>query len=228
MDPNVPNDPNDPMPAALLARYPALRDIPPLQLRSLTDALHWLRLPAGTVVFDERQSCSGFPFILQGSIRVAKLSPTGRELGLYRVAPGDSCIITCSCLLGSRSYDARGTAEVQTELGLLPPADFERAIALPAFRRFVFDVFSTRIAALIQVVEEVAFRRLDQRLAAYLWPRAPVLRATHQQLADELGSVREIVSRLLKQFADRRLIALGREQIDVLDVAGLRDVADGG
>ena len=76
-----------------------------------------------------------------------------------------------------------------------------------------------------QLVEEVAFRKLDQRLAGVLLGKGSTLRATHQQLADELGSVREMVSRLLKGFAEQGLVALGREQIEILDAAGLRRIA---
>ena len=94
-----------------------------------------------------------------------------------------------------------------------------------AFRDFVFALFSERMAELMQLVEEVAFRKLDQRLAALLLGKGRVVHVTHQQLADELGSVREMVSRLLKGFAEQGLVRLGREQVEVLDAAGLRKMA---
>jgi CRP/FNR family transcriptional regulator len=211
----------------LFERYPVLAELPAAARAELLAALQWLELPAGAAVFDERQACPGFPFVVRGSIRVSKSAPSGRELALYRVAPGGSCIITTGCLLGASAYNARGVAESETLLALLPAPRFAPLLQFEAFRRFVFALFADRIAALMQLIEEVAFRKLDQRLAALLLQRGPTVRATHQQLADELGSVREIVSRLLKGFAEQGLVALQREHIDVLDADALRRQAGG-
>ncbi|MEW5708366.1 MAG: Crp/Fnr family transcriptional regulator [Pseudomonadota bacterium] len=211
----------------LIALYPFLaRLAPPLRGRIEREA-QAVTLSSGAIVFDERQPCRGFPFVLGGAVRVSKLSPGGRELPLYRVRPGESCIITSSCLLGEARYNARGTAEGETELVLLPAPVFTELLATPEFRTFVFRLFSERLADLMRLVEEVAFRKLDQRLAALLLKRGRTVRATRQQLADELGSVREMVSRLLGSFADQGLVALGRERILVLDPEGLRRIAEG-
>jgi len=210
---------------ALLSRYPALAALPEAARRRLIDRAQRIVLPAGTPVFDERQACPGFPFVLAGGVRVVKGAPSGRELPLYRVAPGETCVISSACLLGRTPYNARGVTDSETTLWVLPGADFQALLAEPAFRDFVFRLFSERIADLMQLIEEVAFRKLDQRLAALLLGRGRRLHTTHQQLADELGSVREIVSRLLKGFAAQGLVALSREQIDILDPAGLRRVA---
>jgi CRP/FNR family transcriptional regulator len=210
---------------ALIALYPVLTKLPGGLLRRVCDTMQTLSIPSGTAVFDEHQPCRGFPFVLDGAIRVVKLSAGGRELPLYRVRAGESCIITSSCLLGHADYNARGVSEGQTTLALLPRQLFDEMLAEPAFRDFVFSLFSERVAELMQLVEEVAFRKLDQRLAALLLGKGRVVHATHQQLADELGSVREMVSRLLKGFAEQGLVRLGREQVEVLDAAGLREVA---
>lgn len=210
---------------ALLALYPVLARLPAGLLQRIRETLQTLSIAPGTVVFDERQPCRGFPFVLEGSIRVAKISGNGRELPLYRVLAGESCIITSSCLLGHADYNARGTSEGQTTLALLPRPLFDEMLGEPAFRDFVFALFSERMAELMQLVEEVAFRKLDQRLAALLLGKGRLVHATHQQLADELGSVREMVSRLLKGFAEQGLVRLGREQVEVLDAAGLRKLA---
>ena len=210
---------------ALTALYPVLGKLPAGLLRRICDALQTMEIPSGTAVFDERQPCRGFPFVLAGAIRVAKVSAGGRELPLYRVVAGESCIITSSCLLGHADYNARGVTEGPTTLALLPRELFDEMLGEPVFRDFVFSLFSERMAELMQLVEEVAFRKLDQRLAALLLGKGRVVHATHQQLADELGSVREMVSRLLKGFAGEGLVRLGREQVEVLDAAGLRRVA---
>jgi CRP/FNR family transcriptional regulator len=210
---------------ALLALYPVLAKLPLGVVQRIRDSLQTMTIPSGTVVFDEHQACRGFPFVLEGAIRVAKCSGSGRELPLYRVLAGESCIITSSCLLGHADYNARGVAEGATTLALLPRPLFDEMLGEPAFRDFVFALFSERMAELMQLVEEVAFRKLDQRLAALLLGKGRLVHATHQQLADELGSVREIVSRLLKGFAEQGLVRLGREQVEVLDPAGLRKTA---
>ncbi|MBI3140469.1 MAG: Crp/Fnr family transcriptional regulator [Rhodocyclales bacterium] len=205
--------------------YPVLAALPEKLRRGVADAANAITVPAGTVIFDEHQPCQGFPFVLGGAIRVAKVSAGGRELPLYRVLPGETCIITSSCLLGNAPYNARGITEAETILVVLPQGMFGELLALEPFRNFIFNLFAERMADLMQLVEEVAFRKLDQRLAALLLGKGRVVRATHQQLADELGSVREMVSRLLKGFAEQGLVAQGREQVEILDATGLRRIA---
>lgn len=212
----------------LESRYPMLDDLPPALRDALAREAGFALVPRGAVLFDEQQACGGFPLVLDGAVRVSKTAATGRELHLYRVAPGESCILTSGCLLGGQPYAARGIAESETRLVILPPALFARLIDEHApFRRHVFGLFAERIAELMQLVEEVAFRRLDERLAALLVERGPLVRATHQALADDLGSVREIVSRLLRTFAEQGWVRLGREQVEVLDAGALARVAAG-
>ncbi|WP_434515154.1 Crp/Fnr family transcriptional regulator [Dechloromonas sp. ARDL1] len=211
----------------LLALYPALATLPAERLAALTHPQAVMHLPAGSQVFAEHQPCQGFPLLLEGSIKVIKLATSGRELMLYRVAPGGSCIISSSCLLAHTDYNARGIAETPLTLLALPVGEFSRLLVEHApFRDFVFHLFTDRIAELMQLVEEVAFARLDQRLAKLLLARNEnSLNVTHQQLADELGSVREIISRLLKGFSAQGLVTLGREQLSIIDRPGLQKIA---
>ena len=215
----------DDLEVRLRTLYPVFAELDEASLLAVLKNAQRLKIPAGTVIFDERQPCLGFPLVLEGSIRVSKYSGSGRELPLYRVTPGETCIITSSCILGHVPYNARGIAEGDVLLLLVPAAKFGELLRVAAFRDFVFQLFAERIADLMQLVEEVAFRKLDQRLAALLLGKGRILHTTHQQLADELGSVREIVSRLLKGFASQNLVLLGREQIEVLDPARLRQIA---
>ena len=216
---------NNPLPQ-LEAHYPVLAELPDKLRRRIVGAAHTVTVPPGATLFDERQPCLGFPLVLSGAIRVAKVSSAGRELPLYRVTPGETCIITSSCLLGNTPYNARGTTESETELVLLPQGLFVELLAQIPFRNFIFNLFAERMADLMRLVEEVAFRKLDQRLAALLLGKGRIVHATHQQLADELGSVREMVSRLLKGFSEQGLVALGREQIEIRDASGLRRIAE--
>src|SRR3990170_88654 len=211
----------------LLQQYQMLRELPAADLADLLAAASVMHLPAGTVVFDEDQPCHGFPLLLSGNIRVIKAAPNGRELQLYRVTPGESCILTSSCLLGHSRYHARGIAEQALEIVVLPAASFHALLGShEAFRSYVFHLFSDRLTDLMQLVSAVAFQKLDQRLARLLIGKPSPIHATHQALADELGSAREIVSRLLKGFAEQGWVKLGREQIEITDTASLRKFAE--
>ncbi len=207
----------------LLQLYPALAGLPVAELDSLLSQAVVAPLAAGTAIFDEDQPCQGFPLLLAGSIRVIKASPNGRELQLYRIVPGESCILTSSCLLGHTRYHARGIAEQDLEMVLLPASSFHALLGKnEPFRNYVFHLFSDRLTDLMQLVSAVAFQKLDQRLAALLVAKPTLLRTTHQALADELGSAREIVSRLLKGFSEQGWVKLAREQIEVTDAGALR------
>lgn len=211
----------------LLQQYPMLQKLPGTELDNLFAVASVMHLPAGTVMFDENQPCQGFPLLLSGNIRVIKAAPNGRELQLYRVMPGESCILTSSCLLGDTRYHARGIAEQALEMVLLPATDFHALLGKQeAFRSYVFHLFSDRLTDLMQLVSAVAFQKLDQRLANLLVNKPSPIHATHQALADELGSAREIVSRLLKGFAEQSWVKLGREQIDITDATALKRFAD--
>lgn len=209
---------------ALLLNYPMLHGLQESLLNELFASASLLHLPAGTVLFDENQPCQGFPLLLSGSIRVIKAAANGRELQLYRVCPGESCILTSSCLLGHARYHARGVVEQEVTLVVLPAPAFKKLIALhEPFRDYVFSLFSERLTDLMQLVSAVAFQKLDQRLAALLVAKPSPIHITHQALADEIGSVREIVSRLLKNFAEQGWVRLGREQIEVVNNPALKE-----
>jgi CRP/FNR family transcriptional regulator, anaerobic regulatory protein len=207
---------------AAQALYPALAAIEP-EPGELAHA----KVTSGSVLFDEGAPCRGFPFVLAGEVRVARGSAGGRALELYRVAPGELCVVSASCLFGSRPTPAHGVATMATELILLPPASFTRWSASDPFRHFVFGMFAERLSDLMALTEAVAFQRLDQRLAAALVEHGPSIRCTHQALADELGTVREIVTRLLRRFERDGWLRSGREHIELLDAAALRRLAAG-
>jgi CRP/FNR family transcriptional regulator len=195
---------------------------------NLCQAMSARELPAGTQLFAEHQDCMGFPLLLAGTIKVVKSTATGREMLLYRVEPGGSCIISSSCLLGHTPYSARGIAETPLSLLLLPITLFERLVADNAlFRDFVFHLFAERIAELMQLVEEVAFHRLDQRLAKLLLARGdqPSAPRTRPWPRNSAASARSSAA-CSRAFAVQGLVRLGREQITVIDQAGLQQLAD--
>lgn len=191
------------------------------------DVVRHAVVPTGSQLFDEGAPCAGFPLLLAGEVQVARGTAGGRQLELYRVTPGELCVVSTSCLFGSVPMSAHGQTTAPTELLLLSKAGFTRWCAHEPFRRFVFGIFADRLADLMALAEAVAFQRLDQRLAAALLGRGNPIRATHQQLADELGTVREIVTRLLRRFERDGWVRCGREQIELLDAPALRALAGG-
>lgn len=186
-------------------------------------------LTAGTRVFGEGNTCQAYLILLSGEVRVQKVAESGREIVLYRVGAGETCIVTTACLMSGVDYDAEGVAESDVAAQVLPAAGFRELLgSSEAFRDFVFRAYGSRISSLLMLIDEVAFGRMDRRLAACLLARArgeTELAATHQDLALELGSAREVVSRLLKDFERKGWVELARGRIRLLDRAALDGAA---
>lgn len=210
--------------AAPLQPYPVIAD---MLARHGWAAPAPMQVPAGAVLFSEDTPCQGFPLVLAGEVRVSRTSGDGRSLELYRVTPGELCLVSSACLFRGDPLSAHGVATRPTTLMLITPAQFRQWLDDPAFRDEVLALFATRMADLTALVDAVAFHRLDERLAGALLGRGPELALTHQALADELGTVREIVTRLLRRFEREGWVALARERIRILDSAALRQRAAG-
>lgn len=209
----------------LLAAYPQLQALGPA-LPSLAGGA--VEVAAGALLFDLGQPCRGFPLLLAGEVRVSRPSSDGRSLELYRLVPGDLCLVSSAGLFGAQPLAARAVATRPTRLLLVPPARFRDGLAQAAFRDFVLGLYAERMAELAALVDAVAFQRLDRRLAAALLGHGPELAVTHQELADVLGTVREMVTRLLRRFEREGWIELARERIRIHDGAALRRLADAG
>jgi len=213
------------------AGFPTLAAIGEEPVRRLLAQARPLALPGGARVFRDGGPCESYLLVLEGTVRVQKLAPNGREIVLYRVAPGETCVLTTSCLLARRSYPAEGIAETAVRALGLPASAFRQALAeSDRFREFVFAEYGRRIAELIVLIEEVAFGRLDVRLAQRLVSEAGgggnALHTTHQALAAELGTAREVVSRQLKEFERNGWLRLHRGRIELLAPAALQSLAD--
>ena len=204
-----------------LTLYPALAGVSP-GLSALGAAGQAVAVPAGTVLFSEREACKGFPLVLEGEVRVSRDSADGRALELYRVGPGELCLVSSACLFRTEPMMANGVATRPTTLLLIPPEAFRSWLDSPGFRNLVLGLFAERMADLTSLVDAIAFQHLDQRLAAALLGHGRELAVTHQALAQELGTVREIVTRLLRRFEREGWVELSRERIRILDSAALR------
>jgi CRP/FNR family transcriptional regulator len=184
----------------------------------LTSGLAEVRMEAGAMMFRPGDSCDGFGFVVDGAVKVGLVSEHGREIVLYRVQPGETCTVTVSCLVTGSPYPAMGVVERDLTAAAIPRRLFVDLVdRSPVFRQFVLEVFSARVTHLMELVHEVAFNKLDQRLAARLLELGPKVRMSHSELASELGTSRVIVSRLLESFADEGLVTLGRRLVSVED-----------
>ena len=209
----------------VLALYPQLAGLE----QSLADiAAGAQTVPAGTVLFSDKDPCRGFPLLLAGEVRVFRPSPDGRSLELYRLSPGETCLVSSASLFRTQPLAADAVATRPTRLVMVPPAVFRSWLEHPGFRDFVLGLFAERMADLTALVDAVAFQRLDRRLAAALLGHGPELAVTHQDLADVLGTVREMITRLLRRFEREGWIELSRERVRIRDSAALRRLAEAG
>ena len=188
-----------------------------------------VNIPAGQVIFAPGDPCTLYPLVLKGKIAARKISDTGREIMLYRLGPGDSCILSTAALLAGTAHEAEAAAETDLSVLAIPAPAFRRLIdASPAFRRIAFSTFASRIADLMMLVEDIAFHRLDQRLAQCLLRLAgedDTVHRTHEALAVEIGTAREVISRLLREFAERGWSESRRGQVIILDREALERLA---
>jgi CRP/FNR family transcriptional regulator len=217
---------------AWVERFPGLSRLEDGIKGLLSDRSAVLKVPRGTVIFGPGKSPENMLFLLDGSVRVQQTSESGREIVLYRIHAGESCVLTTACLLAFDDYSAEGIAETDIEAAAIPRSVFDDLVAhSAAFRGFVFSAFSKRITDLFLIIDEVAFGRIDVRLAhklGELADGAACVAATHQQLSVELGTAREVVSRQLQEFQRRGWIAQSRGTITLQDPAALADLAETG
>lgn len=215
--------------AEWIEHFPDLAALPATDRAILTENAQRVTLPPGTTVFAPGHAAESFLLVLDGTVRVQQTSVSGREIVLYRVSGGETCIMTTACLLSDEMYSAEGVTESEVHAIALPKGAFEEALARSAgFRRVVFAEYSHRISDVMHVVEEVAFERIDKRLAQRLLALAPAndtLTATHQELATELGTAREVVGRQLKELQRRGYVTLTRGSIAITDRNGLNALA---
>jgi len=187
------------------------------------------QIPAGSIIFGPGSTAGSFLLLLSGTVRVQKTSGDGREIVLYRISAGESCIMTTACLLAEEDYLAQGLTETDVEAVAVSRQAFDKLLsASDVFRKFVFDAYATRLTELFMIIDEIAFLRIDIRLAQRLLRLADDegrLAITHQALALELGTAREVITRQLREFQRRNWIVASRGSITLLDHKALAELA---
>lgn len=205
-----------------LSAFPQLANITDAEWLSARDAAQVIEFPAGTIMMRPGESSQGFILLAQGCVRVYERAHNGREIVLYRTQAGEMCLLTLANLLNNTTYSAESVAEETVRAVIVPQADFQKALRhSEAFRKAIFAVLSQRLSSLMQLVGRVVFERLDLRLASLLRQRfeegkTGFLQVTHQALARELGTTREVTSRLLKELEQMGCIRLRRGKLELI------------
>ncbi len=211
-----------------LSRVEAFQDLD-WEAKSALSRLQPSRLPAGEILFRPGDETKGFPVVLEGYVGVYLTGPNGREILLYGVNAGQSCVQSTLGLLGGAHYTGEAITQSAVEVVLIPKSTFDHLLAnSDGFRRYLFGAFAFRMQTVMQLLERVAFIKVEERLAELLLERADtggLVGATHQELATAIGSAREVVSRRLEAFAKKDLVALERGHVKITNETGLRRLA---
>lgn len=200
-------------------KHPILDVLPVPLKRQAESSLTMLSLPPGKVIFRPGDHCSGLPLVVSGSVKVQMTGVSGNRIVLYRMGANDICTLSIGCLMSGHGYRAEAVVEEAAEAIMVPRLLFDQMMAVSAeFRTSIMASYGRRLDDLMLLVEEVAFRRMDERLEQWLATRAKqgTITITHQELAVELGTAREVVSRLLKELERQGRVALSRGRIECL------------
>ena len=198
--------------------FPIFRNSSDGLITELLSIAHYHTFSKDKVIYTEGDTCSAIAFLLSGEIRVYKIGESGREITLYEIGQGDTCILNASCILSKTTYPAHAVATLGGNLMLIPATDFRRLIAqYEDMRNFVFALLSQRLTSVMTLVDEIAFGRMDERLMDYIIEKSRngILYSTHQKIANDLGTSREVVSRLLKDFERKGKVILSRNSIQL-------------
>jgi len=195
-------------------------------VREFQQVATFARIPAGRDIFIEEDHVDGIALLISGVVRVYKIGETGREITLYRFGLGESCILTANAILNQKNFPAIASVEKEAEAVMIPAQIFREWVRrYDLWRDFVFELLSQRLSSVIMIVDEIAFRRMDVRIASLLLNRGQIqnpIHMTHQEIASELGSSREVISRLLEDFSEQGIIRSGRGELEILDTNALK------
>lgn len=211
--------------------FPQLMQIDDDAIQRVISKTKLIQVPSGIQVSSFGSCCNDYILVANGSIKVQLITEKGREVVLYHVRSGEGCVLTTSCLLSGEAFPAEGYSEDETQILALPADEFDQVISDSSdFRKFVFNNFSQRLANVISRIEQLCTPSVDRNLAALLLrlykDDASPIQVTHQDLASELGTAREVVSRHLKKFELEGWLELGRGTIKINSVDTLIELAN--
>jgi CRP/FNR family transcriptional regulator, anaerobic regulatory protein len=207
------------------AQFPFLAKLPKEDFARIADTIHFAALKSGEIAYREEWECPNYIMCVDGRTRVYKTNAAGREVLIYKVESGGTCVLTTQCLLSNSNFPAESVAEAPTELATIPAAQFHKFMAeIPAFREFVLSDYTRLLGSMFSLIDSVAFATVEQRLARRLlvdvgegW----CVEKTHRELAADIGSVREIVSRHLGDWERNGWIKNFRGKLELVDKKAL-------
>ncbi|MEM7760436.1 MAG: Crp/Fnr family transcriptional regulator [Cyanobacteria bacterium P01_A01_bin.40] len=211
--------------------FPFWAKLSPKAKIDLLDRGQFVSLSVGEFICMEGDICHHLPLLISGSARVYKIGANAREISLYHLDRGDSCIMTASCIISQKVFPAFAIAETELEALVIPANTLREWVRNDhIWQEYIFGLLAQRLAKVIEIVEEVAFGRLDCRIAAYLIDRrdneTQAIAVTHEAIAQELGSSREVVSRILKNWEKQGLLSLSRGKIEQINWLEFKDIAE--
>lgn len=205
----------------ILSLFPKLKEAIDSKGVNIIEQCQELSIVKESTLFHQGDHCSNYLLVISGSVKVITRAENGREVVLYHIGTGGSCVLTTSCLLSTEAYPAEGITETDILALAINKQTFEHYLnESSAFRSLVFQSYGERLSRLIHLVEQISFAKLDVRLSQYLLSSGSVnspIRTTHQAIATELGSAREVISRQLKDFEKKGWLKLSRGRIDIIN-----------
>lgn len=215
----------------LINTFEFLNKLDAKKLDEVIKNIHINSYSLGTVILQEGNACDNMVFILEGAIRVYKLSPEGREITLYHIGKGETCIILNTCILENSNYPAIAEVEEEARLAIVSSKYFNELIfPEPAYQKYIFNILSKRLTEMLLIVDEVVFKHMDTRIATFLYDKVMKngnrLDITHEKISMELGTAREVVSRILKDFEKQNILTLSRGIINIIDMDKIIKIKD--
>lgn len=218
----------DKVASTVFATFEFLQQLNTEEQKSFLSQVKIISLDQGQFICLEGDDCQHLPLIISGQVRVYKIGESGREITLYRLRKGDSCIMTASCIVSQNIFPALAVTETDVEAIIIPASSLQNWLTNNSvWQKYIFGLLSQRLANVIEIVEEVAFRRMDCRIATYLLKMNHLnyenctIKITHEAIAQDLGTSREVVSRILKTFEQKELLLLARGTIQLKNMDGL-------
>ena len=203
--------------------FPVWGELGELERRALAEAAARRSAGAGAMIHGGGAECTGLLLVLSGQLRAFITSEEGREITIYRLFPGDICLLSASCVISSMQFELAVQAEKPTEFMLIPPDAYKRAVSSSApLANYTSRVMAERLSDVMWLMEQVMWKSMDRRLAAFLLEEAGLegsdeLKLTHERIANHLGSAREVITRLLRYFQSEGLVKLGRGAVVLTD-----------
>ncbi|MCR5090607.1 MAG: Crp/Fnr family transcriptional regulator [Oscillospiraceae bacterium] len=215
---------------AFFPLLPFWKHLSPEEKKSVTDRSSVRSFNDGQIISSSDTSCMGIVLILEGGIRVCLLSEEGREITLYRLEEGDCCVTTASCVIRQISFDTVVYAHGRTSMLVIPSDVCQHLSESNIYLRcFLYETETGRFSQAIWVIQQILFRRFDQRLADYLLSESEKkgttdLKMTQEEIARDVNSAREVVARMLRHFSAEGLVEVRRGHLLLLNPDGLRDL----